>query len=131
MLLLSGTVADMAWITAAGGAFVRVILGLALTVPGIGAALGLEGGTSTSGFIAFCTIIVATNDRANKLDLVYRYIGNIRRCNGSVKNDVIKIIFLIISLGLFISMIVITNDNIKDKIDTSKLVPIIGIFQLH
>jgi len=47
-----------------------------------------------------------------------------------VKDNVIKIIFLIISLGLFIAMIVITNDNIKDKIDTSKLVPITAVLSI-
>ncbi|MDD7793893.1 hypothetical protein [Clostridium sp. 'White wine YQ'] len=47
-----------------------------------------------------------------------------------MKDNVIKIIFLIISLGLFIAMIVITNDNIKDKVDTSKLVPIIAVLSI-
>lgn len=47
-----------------------------------------------------------------------------------MKDSVIKIIFLIISLGLFIAMIVITNDNIKDKIDTSRLIPIIGVLSI-
>ena len=47
-----------------------------------------------------------------------------------MKNNIIKIIFLIISLGLFIAMIVITNDNIKDKIDTSKIAPIIGVLSI-
>lgn len=47
-----------------------------------------------------------------------------------MKNNVIKITFLIISLGLFIAIIVITNDNIKDKIDTSKLVPMIGVLSI-
>lgn len=46
------------------------------------------------------------------------------------KSNILKIIFLIISLGLFIAMIVITNDNIKDKIDTSKLVPIICVLSI-
>ncbi|WP_238882725.1 hypothetical protein [Clostridium sp. YIM B02551] len=41
-----------------------------------------------------------------------------------------KIIFVIISLGLFIGMIVITNDNIKDKIDTSKLVPMMSVLSI-
>lgn len=46
------------------------------------------------------------------------------------KDNILKIIFFIMSLGLFISMIVITNDNIKDKIDTSKLVPITGVLSI-
>jgi len=64
-LTLSGTVADMAWITAAGAAFVGVIIGLALTVPGIGPALALKAGLVASGFVAFAATVVATNDRAN------------------------------------------------------------------
>jgi len=47
-----------------------------------------------------------------------------------LKDNVIKIIFAIISFGLFIAMIVITNDNIKDKIDTNKLVPLIGVISI-
>lgn len=47
-----------------------------------------------------------------------------------MKDNVIKIIFAIISFGLFIAMIVITNDNIKDKIDTNKLVPLIGVISI-
>ena len=47
-----------------------------------------------------------------------------------MKDRVIKIIFFMISLGLFIAMIVITNDNIKDKIHTSILVPMIGVFSI-
>lgn len=64
-LTLSGTVADMAWITAAGAAFAGVIIGLALSAPGIGPVLALKAGLIASGFIAFAATIVATNDRAN------------------------------------------------------------------
>jgi len=31
------------------------------------------------------------------------------------------------SLGLLIAMIIFTNDNIKEKIDTSKIIPLIAI----
>ncbi|WP_017415859.1 hypothetical protein [Clostridium tunisiense] len=47
-----------------------------------------------------------------------------------MKDNIIKVIFLIISLGLLIAMIVITSDNIKDKINTSKLIPMIGVLSI-
>lgn len=47
-----------------------------------------------------------------------------------MKDSVIKKIFLIISLGLFIAMIVVTNDNIKNKMGTSKLIPMISVLSI-
>lgn len=47
-----------------------------------------------------------------------------------MKNNIIRIIFLIMSLGLFIAMIIFTNDNIKEKIETSRLIPMIGIVSI-
>ncbi|MDP4177781.1 MAG: hypothetical protein Q8900_05490 [Bacillota bacterium] len=47
-----------------------------------------------------------------------------------MKGNIIKIIFLIISLGLFITIIIVTNDNIKNKIGISKLVPMIGVLSI-
>ena len=44
-----------------------------------------------------------------------------------MKNNVIKIIFEIITLGLFITTIILTNDSVKGKLDTGKLLPIILI----
>jgi len=44
-----------------------------------------------------------------------------------MKNNVIKIIFTIITLGLFITTIILTNDSVKGKLDTGKLLPIILI----
>lgn len=63
---LSGTVSDMAWIAAAGGAFVATIAGLLLTIPGIGGALALKAAVAGGAFVAFAATIVATNDRACK-----------------------------------------------------------------
>ena len=63
---LSGTVSDMAWIAAAGGAFVATIAGLLLTIPGIGGALALKATVAGGAFVAFAATIVATNDRACK-----------------------------------------------------------------
>jgi len=44
-----------------------------------------------------------------------------------VKNKIIRIFFTIISLGLFITTIILTNDTVKEKIDTEKLLPIFVI----
>ena len=44
-----------------------------------------------------------------------------------MKNNVIKIIFTIITLGLFITTIILTNDSVKENLDTGKLLPIVVI----
>ena len=47
-----------------------------------------------------------------------------------MKNNIIRIIFLMMSLGLFIAMIIFTNDNIKGEIETSKLIPLIAVLSI-
>jgi hypothetical protein len=41
-----------------------------------------------------------------------------------MKKNIIRIIFFIIALGLFVTTIVLTNDTIKNKIETGKIVPV-------
>jgi len=43
-----------------------------------------------------------------------------------MKNKVIRIVFIIISFGLFITAIILTNNSFHEKIDTVKLLPIVA-----
>ena len=52
------------------------------------------------------------------------------RRSSIVKNNTIGIVFLVISLCLFISVIILTNDNIKEKIEVSKLIPIVVVVSI-
>lgn len=47
-----------------------------------------------------------------------------------MKNNIVRIIFLVLSLAVFVSMIVFTNDNIKEKIETSKILPLIAVVSI-
>lgn len=47
-----------------------------------------------------------------------------------MKKNIIRIIFLIVSLGLFDSMIVLTNDNIKERFVVTKVLPTIAVISI-
>lgn len=75
-ITLTATVAEMAWITAAGAAFIGVLGACCASVPVVGPILASKAFAAGCAFVAVAATIVATNDRANKKKFsITKYIG--------------------------------------------------------
>ena len=75
-ITLSATVADCAWIIAAGAAFTAAVGALGLAVPLIGPLISAKSFIIGAAFVSVAATIVATNDRAcKKTFTITRHIG--------------------------------------------------------
>jgi len=47
-----------------------------------------------------------------------------------MKNKILNIIFILLSLLMFVAIIILTNDNVKQRISTDKIVPFCVIAEM-
>ena len=73
---LTASVADCAWIIAAGAAFTAVLGSLGVAIPVIGPIIAIKSVIIGAAFVSFAATIVATNDKAcKKTFTVTHHIG--------------------------------------------------------